>query len=81
MKLQCQQQLFENLVISDKCKTNSTGSRLSCTFENLVISDKCKTTHGNDSGTSMFENFVILNKYKMFNSRVILQISAIHLKN
>ena len=34
---------FENLVISDKCKTkNSTGSRLSW-FENLVISYKCKT--------------------------------------
>ena len=73
--------MFENLVISDKCKTFDLMGLQSDLFENLVISDKCKTTHGNDSGTSMFENFVILNKYKMFNSRVILQISAIHLKN
>ena len=73
--------MFENLVISDKCKTILFQHCLPHLFENLVISDKCKTTHGNDSGTSMFENFVILNKYKMFNSRVILQISAIHLKN
>ena len=34
---------FENLVISDKCKTNYNNNYGSDRFENLVISDKCKT--------------------------------------
>ena len=34
---------FENLVISDKCKTISGVVLESVEFENLVISDKCKT--------------------------------------
>ena len=34
---------FENLVISDKCKTTSKPSNNPKLFENLVISDKCKT--------------------------------------
>ena len=35
--------MFENLVISDKCKTIYIKSELLYEFENLVISDKCKT--------------------------------------
>ena len=34
---------FENLVISDKCKTEIMENDLWEEFENLVISDKCKT--------------------------------------
>ena len=34
---------FENLVISDKCKTGGKGLGIDTRFENLVISDKCKT--------------------------------------
>ena len=34
---------FENLVISDKCKTYAYNDKGNPTFENLVISDKCKT--------------------------------------
>ena len=34
---------FENLVISDKCKTGVRISTALSAFENLVISDKCKT--------------------------------------
>jgi len=34
---------FENLVISDKCKTADFGIIYKPLFENLVISDKCKT--------------------------------------
>ena len=34
---------FENLVISDKCKTSVLYTRIVSGFENLVISDKCKT--------------------------------------
>ena len=36
--------VFENLVISDKCKTNEFAGDIDYVFENLVISDKCKTT-------------------------------------
>ena len=35
---------FENLVISDKCKTLLSFDIAECWFENLVISDKCKTS-------------------------------------
>ena len=35
--------MFENLVISDKCKTDVENPPLPEPFENLVISDKCKT--------------------------------------
>ena len=35
--------MFENLVISDKCKTLIAKHSFSQMFENLVISDKCKT--------------------------------------
>ena len=35
--------MFENLVISDKCKTIDNGFTDNIKFENLVISDKCKT--------------------------------------
>ena len=35
---------FENLVISDKCKTLTQQKVVVQLFENLVISDKCKTT-------------------------------------
>ena len=35
--------MFENLVISDKCKTQTRVAELQDGFENLVISDKCKT--------------------------------------
>ena len=35
--------MFENLVISDKCKTIIMSSDIFNMFENLVISDKCKT--------------------------------------
>ena len=35
--------LFENLVISDKCKTSLLFPKAIEEFENLVISDKCKT--------------------------------------
>ena len=35
---------FENLVISDKCKTVCRIVSCNFMFENLVISDKCKTT-------------------------------------
>ena len=34
---------FENLVISDKCKTRESVPSITRKFENLVISDKCKT--------------------------------------
>ena len=34
---------FENLVISDKCKTGKRMIVVDEKFENLVISDKCKT--------------------------------------
>ena len=34
---------FENLVISDKCKTLACTDTSGVLFENLVISDKCKT--------------------------------------
>ena len=34
---------FENLVISDKCKTIKNKTTARWIFENLVISDKCKT--------------------------------------
>ena len=34
---------FENLVISDKCKTDFKAEPPAEPFENLVISDKCKT--------------------------------------
>ena len=34
---------FENLVISDKCKTAIQDIVEEAMFENLVISDKCKT--------------------------------------
>ena len=34
---------FENLVISDKCKTDIGKFSSNVWFENLVISDKCKT--------------------------------------
>ena len=34
---------FENLVISDKCKTIKKMLWIQLWFENLVISDKCKT--------------------------------------
>ena len=35
--------MFENLVISDKCKTSGLYMIPKSAFENLVISDKCKT--------------------------------------
>ena len=35
--------MFENLVISDKCKTLYGKATKALLFENLVISDKCKT--------------------------------------
>ena len=35
--------MFENLVISDKCKTTKNETDIENKFENLVISDKCKT--------------------------------------
>ena len=35
--------MFENLVISDKCKTELMNCISNDEFENLVISDKCKT--------------------------------------
>ena len=35
--------MFENLVISDKCKTELFTDASGTVFENLVISDKCKT--------------------------------------
>ena len=35
--------MFENLVISDKCKTPTVMLATPVKFENLVISDKCKT--------------------------------------
>ena len=35
--------MFENLVISDKCKTQQQKKSFNDQFENLVISDKCKT--------------------------------------
>ena len=35
--------VFENLVISDKCKTPEATEFSIGEFENLVISDKCKT--------------------------------------
>ena len=35
--------MFENLVISDKCKTAKSVGKSTDEFENLVISDKCKT--------------------------------------
>ena len=35
--------MFENLVISYKCKTSRLEFNRVCEFENLVISYKCKT--------------------------------------
>ena len=67
---------FENLVISDKCKTLSTSRVITQRFENLMISYNCKTVQDNKM-TVAFENIVILNKYKMLDSRVTLQIGAI----
>ena len=67
---------FENLVISDKCKTFGMEASLTDWFENLVISYNCKTVQDNKM-TVAFENIVILNKYKMLDSRVTLQIGAI----
>ena len=37
------QVLFENLVVSNKCKTFSTFIEDGRAFENLVVSNKCKT--------------------------------------
>ena len=68
--------LFENLVISDKCKTRKMKPTFFEEFENLVISYNCKTVQDNKM-TVAFENIVILNKYKMLDSRVTLQIGAI----
>ena len=51
--------LFENLVISDKCKTVMACSTFPTMFENLVISDKCKTSGNVGSAVSSFENLVI----------------------
>ena len=51
--------MFENLVISDKCKTMQTRWLSICLFENLVISDKCKTSGNVGSAVSSFENLVI----------------------
>ena len=50
---------FENLVISDKCKTQDLKDYFSIQFENLVISDKCKTSGNVGSAVSSFENLVI----------------------
>ena len=35
--------MFENLVVSNKCKTRSTVTLEEAKFENLVVSNKCKT--------------------------------------
>ena len=50
---------FENLVISDKCKTMWLRKLMPEVFENLVISDKCKTNYNNNYGSDRFENLVI----------------------
>ena len=50
---------FENLVISDKCKTIVITAKDGAGFENLVISDKCKTSGNVGSAVSSFENLVI----------------------
>ena len=34
---------FENLVVSNKCKTCSIFVHIAYVFENLVVSNKCKT--------------------------------------
>ena len=56
--------LFENLVISDKCKTAPAWQQSRKVFENLVISDKCKTEVVFESDSSGFENLVISDKCK-----------------
>ena len=55
---------FENLVISDKCKTGGSGYGLVQWFENLVISDKCKTFSALQTIADEFENLVISDKCK-----------------
>ena len=56
--------LFENLVISDKCKTKAKNLELLAMFENLVISDKCKTKTTPLCQFPQFENLVISDKCK-----------------
>ena len=56
--------LFENLVISDKCKTHGRRHRPLELFENLVISDKCKTIKEYVNKEWKFENLVISDKCK-----------------
>ena len=51
--------LFENLVISDKCKTIKEYVNKEWKFENLVISDKCKTRVAVLNEGDPFENLVI----------------------
>ena len=63
--------MFENLVISDKCKTLSIGFTVDSAFENLVISDKCKTVTTEFQFCSQFESLVIFYKCKNF---VIIEV-------
>ena len=37
--------MFENLVVSNKCKTVEGGIKVVLMFENLVVSNKCKTVN------------------------------------
>ena len=40
--------MFENLVVSNKCKTVLFQETVHHSFENLVVSNKCKTLKGRD---------------------------------
>ena len=56
--------MFENLVISYKCKTENGNNTSLYKFENLVISYKCKTRPKPFRNMFKFENLVISYKCK-----------------
>ena len=63
--------MFENLVISYKCKTILSCNKWGNGFENLVISYKCKTSPILMTGFSQFENLVISYKCKTTKKNII----------
>ena len=55
---------FENLVVSNKCKTRIPETEDNKAFENLVVSNKCKTQTSVYVARCPFENLVVSNKCK-----------------
>ena len=63
-------QVFENLVVSNKCKTAAENICKEISFENLVVSNKCKTDNPVMTVQILFENLVVSNKYKKLVAKV-----------